>query len=112
MKKILSLAFFAFLVSASFAQIKKVPYRGAFAPAPVTPWTDKWANFDPQNTVYPATTVSIGRPANTATAAGATITTNTTWTNDKVYELCGLVYVTNGATLTIQKGTKIGRAHV
>ena len=107
MKKILSFAILAFLATATFAQIKKVPYRGAFAPSPVTPWTDKWANFDPQNTVYPSTTVPIGRPANTATAAGANITTNTTWTKNNVYELCGLVYVTNGATLTIEAGTII-----
>ena len=107
MKKILLFAVSAITFIASSAQIKKVPYRGAFAPSPVVPWTDKWANFDPQNTVYPSTTVSIGRPANTATSAGAVIATNTTWTKNNVYELCGLVYVTNGATLTIEAGTVI-----
>ncbi|WP_264537457.1 hypothetical protein [Flavobacterium sp. N1736] len=35
------------------------------------------------------------------------ITTNTTWTNDKVWEICGVVRVKNGATLTIQPGTYI-----
>lgn len=107
MKKFILFALSALTFIASHAQIKKVPYRGAFAPSPVVPWTDKWANFDPQNTVYPNTTVSIGRPANTNTAAGAVITTNTTWTKNNVYELCGLVYVTNGATLTIEAGTVI-----
>ncbi len=35
------------------------------------------------------------------------ITTNTTWTADKVYRLKGFRKVANGATLTIQAGTKI-----
>lgn len=36
-----------------------------------------------------------------------TITSNTTWTSDKIYELDGKVVVDNGATLTIQAGTII-----
>lgn len=35
------------------------------------------------------------------------ITANTTWTNDKVWEIDGVVRVKNGATLTIQAGTFI-----
>jgi len=35
------------------------------------------------------------------------ITTNTTWTSDKTYTLKGFIHVANGATLTIQPGTKI-----
>ncbi|MBD1387749.1 hypothetical protein IDJ75_20875 [Mucilaginibacter rigui] len=35
------------------------------------------------------------------------IATNTTWTADKIYTLKGFVYVTNGATLTIEPGTII-----
>ncbi|MBV9961373.1 MAG: T9SS type A sorting domain-containing protein [Parafilimonas sp.] len=35
------------------------------------------------------------------------ITTNTTWTSNKIYVLTGLIYVTNNATLTIQPGTVI-----
>ena len=35
------------------------------------------------------------------------ITTNTTWTNNNIYVLSGFIYVTNGATLTIQEGTVI-----
>lgn len=33
------------------------------------------------------------------------IATSTTWTADKIYVLTGFVYVTNGATLTIEPGT-------
>lgn len=35
------------------------------------------------------------------------ITSNTTWTNDKVYQLGGRITVTTGATLTIEAGTVI-----
>lgn len=35
------------------------------------------------------------------------ISANTTWTADKIYLLKGFVYVTNGATLTIEPGTII-----
>ncbi|SUJ04916.1 Uncharacterised protein [Sphingobacterium spiritivorum] len=35
------------------------------------------------------------------------ITSNTTWTADKIYLLKGFVYVSNGATLTIEPGTII-----
>ena len=35
------------------------------------------------------------------------ITTNTTWTADKVYVLKGFIHVANGATLTIEAGTRI-----
>lgn len=79
------------------AQILPTSYRGAFAPAPAAMWTDSWTNYDPQNTVYPAPTVTV----NTA------ITTNTTWTSGNTYLLSGLIYVKNNATLTIQAGTKI-----
>ncbi|MFZ4707414.1 MAG: hypothetical protein ACOYMF_15535 [Bacteroidales bacterium] len=72
-----------------------VTFVGAFGPVD---WTAGWANFDPQNTVYPATTVTI---------AAGNITTNTTWTAGNTYLLNGYVYVKSGATLTIEPGTKI-----
>lgn len=72
-----------------------VTYSGAFGS---TDWTAGWAEFDPQNAVYPPTTVTI--PA-------GDITSNTTWTSGNVYLLDGWVYVKSGATLTIQPGTII-----
>lgn len=72
-------------------------YRGAFAPAPTTQWTDGWVNWDPQNANYPVTTVTVT----------GTITTNTTWTSNNVYLLSGVVYVDSLVTLTIQPGTII-----
>lgn len=47
-----------------------------------------------------------GYPATVQTVSGD-ITTNTTWTNDKVWEIEGVVRVKSGATLTIQAGTFI-----
>ncbi|MBW4891051.1 hypothetical protein KXQ82_15095 [Mucilaginibacter sp. HMF5004] len=45
-------------------------------------------------------------PSNTVEISGD-ISANTTWTSDKIYLLKGFVYVTNGATLTINAGTII-----
>jgi len=73
----------------------QVNFVGAFG---TTNWTAGWSNFNPQATVYPATTVTI--PA-------GDITTNTTWSSNNVYLLNGWVYVKAGATLTIQAGTVI-----
>ena len=100
MKKIFSLVALLITVLVSHAQnpfFEVVNYRGAFAPAPATPWTDGWANFNPQSTVYPAVTDSVS----------SAITSNTTWTTGKTYLLRGLIYVKNGATLTIQPGVVI-----
>jgi len=47
-----------------------------------------------------------GYPGTVQTVSGD-ITTNTTWTSDKVWEIEGVVRVKSGATLTIQPGTFI-----
>jgi hypothetical protein len=52
-----------------------------------------------------ATTLAPGSSGNTDVTQD--ITTNTTWTADKTYTLKGFIHVANGATLTIQPGTKI-----
>lgn len=73
-------------------------YRGAFPVTdntPATDWTSGWANFDPENTVYPATVTTVS----------ADVTTNTTWSG--VINLMNKVYVKNNATLTIAPGTII-----
>jgi hypothetical protein len=51
-----------------------------------------------------------GRPATPVTnrvIVNANVTTNTTWTSDNIYELQGGIFVTGGATLTIQPGTRV-----
>ncbi len=73
-------------------------YKGAFPVTdntPATDWTDGWANWDPENTVYPATTTTVS----------SDITTNTTWSG--VVLLNAKVFVKNNAVLTIQPGTII-----
>jgi hypothetical protein len=73
-------------------------YKGAFPVTdntPATDWTNGWANFDPENEMYPATTTTVS----------ADITTNTTWSG--VVLLQNKVYVKNNAVLTIQPGTII-----
>ncbi len=73
-------------------------YKGAFPVTDgtaATDWTSGWSNFDPENTVYPATLTTVSTD----------ITTNTTWSG--VVLLQNKVYVKNNATLTIAPGTII-----
>ncbi|MHB1156160.1 MAG: autotransporter outer membrane beta-barrel domain-containing protein [Phycisphaerales bacterium] len=52
--------------------------------------------------------VTVGYNYGTGTVdASGNITTSATWTADKVYQLSSQIYVTNGATLTIEAGTQI-----
>ncbi len=92
-----ALSFCVSLIAFGQSFFQPTNYRGAFAPAPSSQWTDSWTNWDPQNTVYQSSNVTV-------TAA---ITTNTTWTSNNVYLLQGQIYVKNGATLTIQPGTVV-----
>jgi hypothetical protein len=78
-------------------------YKGAF---PVTDgqtgnnsndWTAGWCNWDPQNANYPSTNTTVS----------SDITTNTTWSSGTVVLLQNKIYVTNGATLTIEPGVII-----
>ncbi|WP_018616558.1 hypothetical protein [Segetibacter koreensis] len=53
---------------------------------------------------------TVTNPTDTTSSSGeirGVISTDQHWTKDKVYRLRGYVYVTNGATLTIDPGTKI-----
>ena len=70
-------------------------YRGAFAPAPAAQWTDGWANWDPQNTVYPSPTDTVS----------GEITSHSTWSSNKVYLVRGPVYLKT--LLLVQPGTVI-----
>jgi len=102
MKKIYTLAASVLMAITIQAQtfFTPVSYLGGFPVTdntPATDWTSGWANFDPENTVYAAPTVTVN----------ANITTNTTWTSSNVYQLVGNIAVTSGAVLTIQAGTVI-----
>lgn len=97
-KKILTiLPLFLFTAALLYAQPEPTTYRGAFAPAPVPMWTDNWTNWDPQNTFYGTSNVTVS----------GVITSNTTWTKNNVYKISGLVFVDTLVTLTIEAGTVI-----
>jgi hypothetical protein len=96
MKKIYTLLFAAMLAGPALAQeqafFTPTTYLGAFNAN--DDWTAGWANWDPQNTAYPAVTRTVN----------ANITTNQTWGANEVIRLSGFVFVTEGATLTIEPG--------
>ncbi|MBB5350285.1 putative membrane protein [Haloferula luteola] len=81
-------------------------YRGAFGS---DNWLAGWTTFDART--YTSVKVDvIAEQTVTNTSFGSlvhAINTNTTWTSDKVYILTDKVFVTNGATLTIEPGTKV-----
>lgn len=102
----------------TFAQVGTAPAPAT--PGPVT-YTDNGLSL---NTTYRYRVIALrgsnaSQPSSEVTAttgaAGsggnvdvtADITANTTWTADKTYTLKGFIHVGNGATLTIQPGTKI-----
>jgi hypothetical protein len=100
MKKIYQTALLALAFSSAVAQapfFTPTSYRGAMAPSPTPMWTGTWVNWDPQNTNYPAPTMTVS----------SNITTNTTWSAGQTVLLQGQIYVTSGAVLTIQPGVVV-----
>ncbi len=86
------------LLSAQESFWTTTDYKGAFPltdNTTATDWTSGWSNFNPENTIYPATTTTVS----------ADITSSTTWSG--VVLLQNKVYVKNNATLTILPGTII-----
>ena len=100
MKKILFSAILACIFGTSLAQtafFDKTCFRGAFAPAPNPMWTNTWTEWDPQNKVYPAPTVTIT----------GNITSNTTWSTGQTILLSTQCFVKNNSVLTIQPGVVV-----
>ena len=100
MKKHLLTAIAYLTIGVSFAQnpfFTPTTYRGAFAPAPTPMWTDTWTEWDPQNKVYPAPTMTVT----------GNITSNTTWTTGQTILLSATCFVKNNSVLTIQPGVTI-----
>lgn len=75
-----------------------VSYAGAFGPS--GDWTASWSRFGDN-------LQQVGLAPTPEVVVSSNITTNTTWTADKVYVLQGFIYVKNCATLTIEPGTVI-----
>src|SRR5688572_20475982 len=68
--------------------------------------------FDPVRSLKSSIAISLAAAVLSSAAAAqvnvsSNITTSTTWTANNVYNLVGQIYVTNGATLTIEPGTLI-----
>jgi uncharacterized protein YjdB len=109
MKKVLPIILFCSMAIMAVAQtpsindnfFQKVSYIGAFG---TEDWTAGWSNFDPQNTDYPTPTTTLGN-GELSYANGFKITKDTTISG--VVKMDGWVYVKDGATLTIEKGTII-----
>ena len=59
--------------------------KDRFAPAPAPMWTDNWTEWDPQNKVYPAPTMTVT----------GNITSNTTWASGQVVLLSSQCFVKN-----------------
>ncbi|GAA5484232.1 hypothetical protein [Haloferula sargassicola] len=81
-------------------------YRGAFG---AENWMAGWTTFDARSLDTVKVDV-IAEQTVTNTPYGTlvhAINTNTTWTKDKIYILTDKVFVTGGATLTIEPGTKV-----
>jgi hypothetical protein len=100
MKKLYKTALLAMTLNAGLAQTAfwtPTTYKGAFAPAPTTMWTDTWTEWDPENKSYPAPTMTVS----------SNITTNTTWSTGQTILLQGTIFVKNNAVLTIQPGVII-----
>ncbi len=71
-----------------------VSYRGAFG---TSNWAEGWSTLSRLGYFPPRTQVNVS----------ADITSSQTWTADNEYVLQNQVYVTNGATLTIEPGTVV-----
>lgn len=101
MKKLLFASASLLMLGNALAQtssfFEKTCYRGAFAPAPASMWTNSWAEWDPQSKVYPAPTVTVS----------SNIVSNTTWSTGQTYLIQGPIYVTNNSILTIQPGVVV-----
>lgn len=100
MKKVLFILSVTLFAVTGYSQAfwEYTTYAGAFAPSPANRWTDTWTNWDPQNEVYPSTTVNVT----------GNITTNTTWSASNVYYINNqFIYIDSTVTLTIEPGTVI-----
>lgn len=99
MKRIYQTLLLAFSLTAGIAQTAfwtPTTYKGAFD-CSTSMWTDGWTEWDPQNKVYPAPTMTVS----------SNITTNTTWSTGQTILLQGPIYVKNNSVLTIQPGVVV-----
>lgn len=115
-KRILPLMFFAAMLgNVASAQDDKffdiVDFKGAIG---TNDWTQGWANFRPDTIKYPGEPGGASRTVVNLNAGdnSLVISSNTTWTKDKVYYMSNKVIVQSGAILTIEPGTVIRSSKV
>lgn len=99
MKRIYQTLLLALSLSYGMAQTAfwtPTTYKGAFD-CSTAMWTDTWTEWDPQNKVYPAATMTVN----------TNITTNTTWATGQTILLQGPIFVKNNSVLTIQPGVVV-----
>lgn len=99
MKRIYQTLLLALSLSSGIAQTAfwtPTTYKGAFD-CTASMWTDGWTEWDPQNKVYPAATMTVS----------SNITTNTTWATGQTILLQGPIFVKNNSVLTIQPGVVV-----
>ncbi len=85
-------------------------YVGALSADAAADWTKNWTNFDPKNTVYPATTDKTtlnGMDATLPIPGEKDLTDTLTLDASKTYELSGFFVVRSGGKLVIPAGTII-----
>jgi len=96
-------------VTAAAAPLEDVNYRGAVDPSG-TPWYEGWS-FYSNLVAGEVNSDPINLPTNVLTITDADMPAtpgmSVTWTNDNLYVLSGLVFVSEGVTLNIQAGTVI-----
>jgi hypothetical protein len=76
-----------------------VDYYGAFSPT--SNWAAGWSLISDMGVL------DTSAPIGGEVIVSGDVTTSTTWTSGTTYILDGIIYVTDGATLTIQPGTVI-----
>lgn len=86
-------------------KFKKVDFIGAMSST--DDWTKDWANWNPEQTNYPAANETVTLNAGVQSSGIINLTSDVTLDASKVYLLTGLVYVNNGVTLNIPAGTII-----
>ena len=91
---------------------EEVTYKGAFDPSQSTTWLDGWTKLSRAG--YLATADADAANGGAYDPANAiivdvpqSISADVTWTAGNVYQIDGLTYVQDGATLTIEPGTVV-----
>lgn len=93
-------------LSPAISGIETVDYKGAIPPQG-TPWYDGWSFYDAVRKGEMQSKPLPELPVEVVDDNAGNGTGTTTWTNDKIWVLDGIVFVNRGDVLTIEPGTII-----